>query len=82
MNFTEKIVILKETLSAAALLPFHMNCGFRLRKVFVINLIIFCTLVLLYFTLPGNCAVLVYLCAVVFECSFGNWSCTAMTAYQ
>ena len=48
-----------------------MNCDLNLYKIFVFNLIIFCTFFVIFLPLSCNCAV--YLCIVALECSCSNW---------
>jgi hypothetical protein len=50
-----------------------VNFGSNLGKVFVTNLITFCTLFLFSVPLSSNCAGYVYLCNMTFVCSLSNW---------
>lgn len=58
-----------------------MNCGSNLGGIFVINLIIFCTFVLHFHPLSGNCEVSVCLCIVDFEFLLSNWPWNWMRRY-
>jgi hypothetical protein len=58
-----------------------VNCGFNVGGIFVINLIIFCTFVLHFYNLQGNCVLSVCLYIVAFKCSLSNWPCNCMERY-
>ena len=49
-------------------LTFHMNCCFHFVRIFVINLIIICTCLLLFHHLSINCALSVYMHIGALEC--------------
>lgn len=59
-----------------------VNCGSNLGRVFVTNLITFCTLFLLPVPLSSNFAGHVYVCNMAFVCSLSNWSCKLKPASQ
>ena len=58
------------------------NFGSNLGRVFVTNLITFCTLFLFSVLLSILCAGYVYLCTMAFVCSISNWPCQLKPASQ